>query len=407
MLAAAASLAACDDDANTEPAIGDPELRVTCDLNIALPSASAADGTIAYEVLYPVGTVVATAESSASWLRPAFSTDGAKGKSSLGLPNFTGRISYHASANRGPARTAELVLDYAGVSRVTLTIRQPAGSAEEDKPDKPEEPDKPDTPDEPVVPQPAGATLCSGWAELPATIEKSGWHYTYHITDRTNGQGNPARNYAVCYSREKGCAVWVAAPMHDFYAKGVGREDNYRSDPNFDFEQPGSWNFSSTELTRGHLLGSSDRLVSRLANDQVMYYSNIAPQLQTGFNTGGGTWNRLEEWVDSQWHSEADTTYQVIGCYWDPAKPKQEVNGTEVPTHYYKVLLRTKNHVNKWVVNCSRDELQCIAVMVEHKSFSERQSMSVAELERRTGLSFFANVPNAPKDTYNASDWGL
>ncbi len=97
----------------------------------------------------------------------------------------------------------------------------------------------------------------------------------------------------------------------------------------------------------------------------------------------------------------------MIGCYWDPAKPKQEVNGTEVPTHYYKVLLRTKNHVNKWVVNCSRDELQCIAVMVEHKSSSERQPMSVAELERRTGLSFFANVPNAPKDTYNASDWGL
>ena len=33
--------------------------------------------------------------------------------------------------------------------------------------------------------------------------------------------------------------------------------------------------------------------------------------------------------------------------------------------------------------------------------------MSVADLEKKTGQTFFANVPNAPKDTYNASDWGL
>lgn len=38
----------------------------------------------------------------------------------------------------------------------------------------------------------------------------------------------------------------------------------------------------------------------------------------------------------------------------------------------------------------------------------ERRDMrSVAEIERLTGFTFFANVPNAPKDTYNPSDWGL
>ena len=34
-------------------------------------------------------------------------------------------------------------------------------------------------------------------------------------------------------------------------------------------------------------------------------------------------------------------------------------------------------------------------------------SKSVADLEKKTGQTYFANVPNAPKDTYNASDWGL
>lgn len=32
---------------------------------------------------------------------------------------------------------------------------------------------------------------------------------------------------------------------------------------------------------------------------------------------------------------------------------------------------------------------------------------SVKEIEELTGFTFFANVPNAPKVTYNASDWGL
>ena len=31
--------------------------------------------------------------------------------------------------------------------------------------------------------------------------------------------------------------------------------------------------------------------------------------------------------------------------------------------------------------------------------------MSVSELEKITGFKFFVNVPNAPKDTFNASEW--
>lgn len=256
----------------------------------------------------------------------------------------------------------------------------------------------------------------SGWAELPAEKIKSGdYYYAYHLTDVNNSTGRRARNYGVCYSNELKCAIWVAAPMHPFYAvKNASRTDAYRSDPDIPVSQPGKW----TGYTRGHLLGSSERLVSRTANVQVFYYSNIAPQLgQPYFNTGGGAWNTLEDWVDTQWTNSSDTTYQVIGCYW--ADKKTKVNGTTVPTHYYKVLLRTKGHKNKWVVDCSRNELQCIAVLVEHRTYSKNEVpkpsqyqskgmlYSVAQIEEMTGITFFPNVPNAPKDTYNASDWGL
>lgn len=264
-----------------------------------------------------------------------------------------------------------------------------------------------------------GLTAYSGWAELPMVQDKSDYYYAYHLCPDVYVPGTNnrqlRRNYSVCYSDDLKCAIWVAAPMHTCYAqKNTKRTDAYREDPDISVSQPGKWE----GYTRGHLLGSSERLVSNATNRQVFYYSNIAPQLgQPYFNTGGGAWNTLEDWVDTQWGNTADTTYQVIGCYW--ADRNKKVSGTTIPTHFYKVLLRTKDHKNKWVVDCSRDELQCIAIMIEHRTYSKSEVpqpsqyaskgllMSVKALEEKTGLTFFANVPNAPKDTYNPSDWGL
>ncbi len=81
------------------------------------------------------------------------------------------------------------------------------------------------------------------------------------------------------------------------------------------------------------------------------------------------------------------------------------------------MLLRTKNHKNKWCGECSKDELQCISVLVEHRTYEkgevpkpadyEKKGMllTVKEMEELTGLTFFGNVPNAPKESYTVSDW--
>ncbi len=242
----------------------------------------------------------------------------------------------------------------------------------------------------------------SGWAELPAVIENGDYHYAYHM----RADKETVRNFSVCYSASKICPVWVAAPMHSSYKGSSGRTNAYGRDPDISCTQAGRWD----GYTRGHMLGSSDRTVSKATNRQVFYYSNIAPQLSAGFNTGGGVWNNLEEFVDDLWC--ADTLYQVIGCYWENENKK--VDGTVIPTHYYKVLLRTKaGNTGKWVVNCTSDQLQCVAFIVEHnsKQFQVKPNrsmmMSVSELERMTGLTYFVNVPAAPKSTYDPADWGL
>ena len=224
------------------------------------------------------------------------------------------------------------------------------------------------------------------------------------------------RNFSCCYSKGKIHPIWVAAPMHSSYLGNSGRNNSYRDDPNIKCPQASKFE----GYTRGHMVGSSDRTVSVATNKQAFYHSNIGAQMSSGFNTGGGAWNNLESVVDGLLCP--DTLYQVIGVVFQTwtdnyghttsAKTGTSSDGTfQVPTGWYKVLLRTKKgNTGKRVDECSRSELQCVAFMLGHYSNkghqpSEKDMFTVSEIEEMTGLTFFPNVPNAPKDEFNASDW--
>lgn len=262
-----------------------------------------------------------------------------------------------------------------------------------------------------------------GWFELPAQkdadrngIDDDNPDYYYSWTMREDAPS--IRNFSACYSKGMKHPVWVAAPMHSSYKGSSGRNDSYRNDPAISCEQTAKFD----GYTRGHMLGSSDRTVSKATNRQVFYYSNIGAQLSSGFNTGGGAWNNLESLVDAQWC--ADTLYQVIGCifetftdHYGTTVTKKTGSGSagsfQVPTAWYKVLLRTKSGSSgKRVDECTSEELKCVGFILTHRSNpshkpSSKDLYSVSDIEALTGLTFFVNVPNAPKDVYKASDWGL
>lgn len=257
-----------------------------------------------------------------------------------------------------------------------------------------------------------GGTPHAGWAELPAEEDNDDYYYAYHMRADKGTQ----RNFSVCYSAEMGCPVWVAAPIHRCYC-GSGRSENYAPDPVIpasvqkNADRSGDTN-KGNWMNRGHMLASNMRNVTATTNQQVFYYSNIAPQDGDGFNTGGGWWNDLED-IEKNQYMCSDTLYTVNGCHW--ANKNETFGNRVVPTHFYKVFLRTKKGSSgKWVVNCSESELQCVAFYAPHYHGSGGKTaptrshmMSVAELEELTGHKFFTNVPNAPKDTFNPSDWGL
>lgn len=206
----------------------------------------------------------------------------------------------------------------------------------------------------------------------------------------------------------------------------VGKADrsNYGLDPDIASEIQYKSKDTGGGCNKGHMLGSAERTSSTETNRQVFYYTNIAPQLSTGFNTGGGGWNLLEDYIDTQ--VVKDTLYEVVGCYFktftdgygNTVNPKTISfggrNDVSMPTMFYYAVLRTKKgNSGKSVKDCKADELQCVAFVRAHTNSlkgqepSSKEMMSIADLERLTGFSYFAGVPNAPKDSFKASDWGL
>lgn len=179
---------------------------------------------------------------------------------------------------------------------------------------------------------------------------------------------------------------------------------------------------------KGHMLGSNERTSSTATNRQVFYYSNIAPQDSDGFNTGGAPWNTLEGYVDRI--VPQDSLHMVIGCYFDDytdvygktQKAKRISFGgrsdVSMPTMFYYALLRTKKgNLGKPVTKCSADELMCVAYVLRHETaakqkgknyqLTSRDLISISDPEKITGFKYFVNVPNAQKNTFKASDWGL
>ena len=271
----------------------------------------------------------------------------------------------------------------------------------------------------------SGPTRYSGWPELLAEQESnSDYYYAYHLCPDLTIRGYKARNYTVCFSAEHHCPVWVAAPRHACYEGTADRTDAYKADPDIPSGIQYYSKSTGSGCNKGHMLGSAERTCSRAVNEQVFYFSNIAPQYSSGFNTGGGGWNLLEDWIDTK--VCADTTYLVIGTYFDryedrygnTASPKKisfgDRNDVSCPTMFYIAVLRTKKgNTGKSVRECSADELMCAAFVRCHnnalkgKQVSSKDMYSIAELEELTGFTYFPNVPNAPKDSYKASDWGL
>ncbi len=255
-------------------------------------------------------------------------------------------------------------------------------------------------------------TRYTGWAELPQT-DPDAEDYFYAVHTCTGLPGG--RNYTTCYGLSERGGLWSAFPLHECYRGSQKRTDKWAYDPEVPQSlQPalvkGSYQPQSG-YSRGHLMASEDRTFNYEANAQTFYVTNMAPQWQNSFN--GGVWSSLE--ADCWNNICADTLYVVSGVWGvhDSARvtDKEGVSCT-VPSHFFRVLLRSKKgNTGKRVQDLAADELQCVGFWFENRAYPSGKPSanmtSVAEIERLTGLHFFVNVPQAPKESYDDQAWSF
>lgn len=234
------------------------------------------------------------------------------------------------------------------------------------------------------------ANSCSAkWMELPATSDEDGMVFLFHGM-KIGSQ--PFRNYSAYYDQDRFISKWIAYPLE---RKSIGngkRIDAWGYDPLIPENKQAniiSGNYKNAEgdnYVRGHQLPSADRTAIE-ANSKTFYSTNITPQNYT-FN--GGIWVKIEEKVRS-WakDSDTDTLYVVTGCVIDGSEKfvyDLDDKKVTVPVGYYKTVLRLSN-----------GEYSANAFYFEHKPNTDtdikKYSISVDELEVKTGMDFFVNLP--------------
>ena len=213
-------------------------------------------------------------------------------------------------------------------------------------------------------------------------------------------------NYSVEWDCTKRSQRWSCYQMYASNRKQ--NTSRYYSDINqypMDPDLPAQYYFSydpfrSSGYDHGHICPSADRLYSRDANIQTFYLTNMQPQRHL-FNAG--IWEKMEEklrsWISTGSKAE-DTLYvckggtidAVPGVTDDPVLTTLD-NGLLVPRYFFMALLRK-----------SKTGYKAMAFWVEHLNEDHSNDpltdyvINVRELERRTGIDFFCNLPDDIED---------
>ena len=225
------------------------------------------------------------------------------------------------------------------------------------------------------------------WLELPA-MDNADYGYYSH---RFSMKDKIYRNYSFAWSQKDLVSVWLAYPLCKTYTdKVVDRTDAWNYDPILGPELSSApFSYYAGDYARGHQVPSADRLCCREANEQTFYGTNIAPQLN---EHNEGIWSNIENRI-REIANASDTTYVVTGCVVEGSKELTEDSDGKtmtVPVAFFKAVLRyKKGDANVWTA---------AGFYTDHKNYGgsnadlKAVSMSIDELEEKTGHDFFVNL---------------
>ena len=226
-------------------------------------------------------------------------------------------------------------------------------------------------------------------------------------------------NYCVEWDADKKSQRWSCYQMYQGWQGDAGRYDpdiNPGNHPN-ERQYPYAPNLPASErwsedyfygsgFDHGHICPSADRQYSKEANYQTFYMTNMQPQYNK-FNAK--LWAEMEQkvrnWTPS---SKNDTLFVCKGGTIDSEENiLTRLQGKQiVPKYFFMALLLKTNGYYRAIAFWAENE------NIDRGNESLKQfAISIDELERRTGIDFFCNLPDDIEEnvesSYNTSVWGM
>lgn len=202
-------------------------------------------------------------------------------------------------------------------------------------------------------------------------------------------------NYVVMYDGTRYAPLWTAHTMNTTYwpDEGASREDSWVQDPAISLTQISGLDDNNT-YSRGHFVASNYRKSTQNQNAQTFYYTNKAPQYQTGFNNG--VWSTLEGRVKTMAPSGQYTMlYVVTGVLYEGTLTYKSKGNLSVPlpSHFYKCIMKCTFNGSGEVTDAKG-----IAFVYTNASHSGEDyvsgATSIRSIEQRAGFDFFSKVPD-------------
>ena len=255
--------------------------------------------------------------------------------------------------------------------------------------------------------------------------------YNQFIVKRARLRDNSSRtfvNFCMEYDWQKKASRWTAFrwDIDNVYDCHCGRVGDYAPD----MDVPAAYRVGSGYFRgyqRGHMLASEDRQCSREANTQTFLMSNMHPQYGrfNGYdNSGSYVWLNAEALVRGLYgawtpaYNSTDTIYAVKGGTIDGSSnilgytSNSSTDNIIVPRYFYIALLYKTGRSQ------TQGGYKAIALWIPHregdttsgKDIARRYAISIDELEEKTGIDFFCNLPDdiekIVERSYSLAAWG-
>lgn len=228
-------------------------------------------------------------------------------------------------------------------------------------------------------------------------------------------------NFCTEWDNDKKSQRWSCYQMHSGFGGNSGRyADNpqypldadlkaaggtYLDRPSEDYSR-GDY-FWGSGFDHGHICPSADRTFNKQANKQTFYLTNMQPQYNK-FNAG--IWEVLEDKIRKWTNAQANEILYVCkgGTIDKESNILQRIGGKLIVPKYFfcAILLKTKTGSYRaagfWFLNENNNR--------EEEPLGD-YIVSIDELESKTGIDFFCNLPddveNRVEKSVSVRDWGL